>query len=70
MDLTDVRGLILYTDGVIEAGRDVLQGLERLRRAAGDADVQDAKDLLPRIVEASLAAPPHDDITMLAVTFG
>ena len=69
IDLTDVRGLILYTDGVIEAGRDIVEGLERLRRAAGDADVQNAKDLLPRIVEASLVAPPHDDITMLAVTF-
>jgi chemotaxis family two-component system sensor kinase Cph1 len=70
VDLTDARGLILYTDGVVEAGRDVLEGLERLRKTVEDPDVQDAKDLLPRIVEASLAAPPHDDIAMLAVKFG
>jgi serine phosphatase RsbU (regulator of sigma subunit) len=69
IDLTGVWGLILYTDGVIEAGRDILQGLERLRKALQDPGMQTAKNLLPRIVEASLAAPPHDDIAMLAVTF-
>jgi|SRR5579872_5469646 len=69
IDLTDVWRLILYTDGVIEAGRDVIKGLERLQSVLQDPTIAGAKDLLPRIVEASLVAPPHDDIAMLAVTF-
>lgn len=69
IDLTDVSRLFLYTDGVIEAGRDVIKGLERLQSVLEDPDIAGAKDLLPRVVEASLVAPPHDDIAVLAVTF-
>ncbi len=70
VDLTGAWGLILYSDGIVEAGRDIVQGLERLRNTLADPDAQHAKDLLARIVEQSLVAPPHDDIAMLAVTFG
>jgi serine phosphatase RsbU (regulator of sigma subunit) len=69
VDLTEVSRLILYTDGVIEAGRDIVKGLEHLRTALARADICNGPDLLPRLVEASLQAPPHDDIAMLAVTF-
>ena len=70
VDLTGAWGLFLYSDGVIEAGRDIVQGLERLRKAVEHPDTRGVKDLLPRLVEQSLVAPPHDDIAMLAVTFG
>lgn len=70
VDLTGAWGLILYTDGIIEADRDILRGLERLQKAVEDPELQRAKYLLPRVVEQSLTVPPHDDITMLAVRFG
>lgn len=69
VDLTGTWSLILYSDGIIEAGRDIVQGLERLQRAVENPDMQREKDILPRVVEQSLAVPPHDDIAMLAVTF-
>jgi serine phosphatase RsbU (regulator of sigma subunit) len=69
VNLTGVRALILYSDGVVEAGRDIVKGLARLQKAIEDPDVLNSKELLPGIIEASLDAPPHDDIAMLAVTF-
>jgi len=69
VDLTGVRALILYSDGVVEAGRDIVKGLARLRKAAEDPELLNSRELLPSIIEASLDAPPHDDIAMLAVTF-
>ena len=69
IDVASVARLILYTDGVIESGRDVIKGLERLESALQNPGIAGAKELLPRVVEATLVAKPHDDIAMLAVTF-
>jgi hypothetical protein len=70
IDLTGAWGLFLYTDGVVEAGRNIVEGLERLQKAVENPAMRGVTDLLPQVVERSLAAPPHDDIAMLAVTFG
>jgi serine phosphatase RsbU (regulator of sigma subunit) len=69
VDLTGAWSLILYSDGIVEAGRDIVKGLERLKKVVENQDLKLSKDLLPRLVEQSLVGPPHDDIAMLAVTF-
>jgi sigma-B regulation protein RsbU (phosphoserine phosphatase) len=66
------QGLFLYTDGVTEAenGREELFGEERLvaalRKAAGGAPEQVVRSILGEVRSFAEAAPPSDDIAMVA----
>lgn len=62
------QALVLYTDGVIEARRDVIGGLETLRDAAEDVGAYPAPYLARGISDRALAgAVRNDDSVVLVV---
>jgi PAS domain S-box-containing protein len=69
LDLDDVSRLLLYTDGLIEAGRDIIAGSARLRDAAGKIHRQNGEIFVREVVEDTLAHTPHDDVAVLGVRF-
>jgi len=60
--------MVLYTDGVIEHKRDIIDGERRLLQAASRAAHHEDPALeIQRLIFA--AAPPTDDVAILTVTF-
>lgn len=59
--------LVLYTDGLTESTRDVLQGEARLRAALADRSVLGAADIASAIRDAVVTTRALDDIALLAV---
>lgn len=60
--------LIIYTDGLIESTKDILQGLEDLARAASATASYPATSLARALVERQLAdAARHDDTLALVL---
>lgn len=59
--------LILYTDGLIEASKDILQGLERITRAAAETAQYPAPHLARALVERSLAGAMRRDDSLALV---
>jgi PAS domain S-box-containing protein len=58
--------VVFYTDGLVEAERDIRRGLERLREALRREDVKNAEDPALGIFEAVLAGLPiRDDVAIL-----
>ena len=59
--------LILYTDGLIEASKDILLGLERITRAAGETAQYPAPHLARALVERSLSGAMRRDDSLALV---
>ena len=60
--------LFTYTDGLLEATRDIAGAEQRLRQAAVDTKDLAAADALTRIVDRVLSGTPHeDDVAVLMV---
>ncbi len=63
--------LVLFTDGLIEATRDVEEGYRRLHAAVGDAGVMAAENPARALVEHVLGGrPATDDIAVLVAQVG
>jgi serine phosphatase RsbU (regulator of sigma subunit)/anti-sigma regulatory factor (Ser/Thr protein kinase) len=59
--------LILYTDGLIEASKDIIVGLERITRAASETAQYPAPHLARALVERSLAGAMRRDDSLALV---
>ena len=60
--------LVLYTDGLTEASRNIFDGEARLRRMMADPQVLDCDDPARAIATTSLSQV-HDDVALLVVQF-
>jgi anti-sigma regulatory factor (Ser/Thr protein kinase) len=69
VDLTLGRGdtLVLYTDGLIEAGKDILLGLDRITKAAAETAQYPAPHLARALVERSLSGAMRRDDSLALV---
>lgn len=65
MDRSDT--LILYTDGLIEASKDILLGLDRITRAAAETAEYPAPHLARALVERSLSGAMRRDDSLALV---
>ncbi len=59
--------LVLYTDGLIEATKDIVVGLERITRAAGETARYPAPHLARALVERSLSGAMRRDDSLALV---
>ncbi|MFN2450116.1 MAG: SpoIIE family protein phosphatase [Candidatus Baltobacteraceae bacterium] len=59
--------LVLYTDGLTEATRDMLAGEERLRKAVMNQDVLEAPNVALAIHDAVLKDGARDDVAVMTV---
>ncbi|GAC1596228.1 MAG: hypothetical protein NVS3B28_27700 [Candidatus Velthaea sp.] len=59
--------IVLYTDGLTEATRDILEGERRLRAAVASADVRASPDVAKAIHDACLKVEAPDDVALLVV---
>lgn len=66
-ELEHNQALILYTDGVIEATRDVVRGIEDLKTAASEVASYPARYLARSIVERALAGAARRDDSLALV---
>ncbi|GAC1548520.1 MAG: hypothetical protein NVS3B16_21500 [Vulcanimicrobiaceae bacterium] len=63
--------IVFYTDGLVEATRDIVEGQRRLSQAVADRTVVDGAGPARAIVEAVLAGgDASDDIAVLVATIG
>lgn len=69
VSLADVSRLVLYTDGLIETGRDIDDGLTRLAAAVARSHSTKRGKFLPELIAGTTVARPQDDLALLAVTF-
>ena len=69
VELTLGRGdtLVLYTDGLIEATKDIVSGLERITRAAAETAQYPAPHLARALVERSLSGAMRRDDSLALV---
>ncbi|HWL38556.1 MAG TPA: SpoIIE family protein phosphatase [Frankiaceae bacterium] len=64
----DVRdALVLYTDGLVEAGKDILAGMDALVRHAADVAHLPASDLAAELVRRALEGAARRDDTLALV---
>jgi GAF domain-containing protein len=61
--------LLLYTDGLTESTRDILEGERRVREALADPRIAGAPDVARALHDAVLSEGAHDDVALLAVSF-
>ena len=59
--------LVLYTDGLVEATKDILEGLDALAEAAAEAAGYPAGPLARALVERSLAGAMRNDDSLALV---
>ena len=67
--LPEAALLVLYTDGLIEATRNIVEGEQRLRLALARADVFDARESAAAIREA-VVSETKDDVAILTLRIG
>ncbi|HEX2038715.1 MAG TPA: SpoIIE family protein phosphatase [Acidimicrobiales bacterium] len=65
--LADGDALVLYTDGLVEARKDLLEGMETLARNAGVLGSIDADRLAVGLLERSLAGAARRDDSLVLV---
>jgi PAS domain S-box-containing protein len=65
-DLSDADLLVLYTDGLIESQRDILEGERKLRAALGRVDLAQTPDVATFLVR-KLVTKAIDDLAILVV---
>ena len=68
MTLSDRSLLVLYTDGLTESTRDIIEGERRLHAALNDARVLEAAEVAGAIRDVVLEQA-HDDVAILTVRF-
>ncbi len=68
-DLGGARMLVLYTDGLVEATRDVLAGYRRLREVVQTQALLHTHDPARFIEESCLTDRSDDDVAVLTVSF-
>lgn len=68
--LEDAHLLLLYTDGLIEATRDVAFGERRLQEIASSQAILYIRDAARFVCEACLPLRAQDDTAVLSVSFG
>jgi PAS domain S-box-containing protein len=68
IDVEDDMMVVLYTDGVIEAKRDILAGLEELQRTVAESD-SPSSDAAHAIFDTMLEDDSSDDVAIMTVTF-
>jgi PAS domain S-box-containing protein len=61
------ESLVLYTDGLIEARKDILEGMDALVRHASDVSQLPAADFANQLVERALAGADRRDDTLALV---
>lgn len=61
------ESLVLYTDGLIEARKDILEGMDALVRHASDVSQLPAADFANQLVERALAGAERRDDTLALV---
>jgi PAS domain S-box-containing protein len=61
--------LVLFTDGLTEANRDLVEGERRLRAAVADPSLAAADRPAAALAEAVLPGAASDDVAVLAVAF-
>jgi serine phosphatase RsbU (regulator of sigma subunit) len=61
--------MVFYTDGLVEQGDDVSDGMSRLKRSVPDSTV-DLEAVCDRVLEPIGRSQATDDIALLAVRFG
>src|ERR1700730_7066832 len=59
--------LVLYTDGLIESTRDLVEGERRVWEALGDPAVTGAADPAKALHDAVLLSGSHDDVAILTI---
>src|SRR5579884_3305622 len=69
LSLAGVRRIVLYTDGLIEAGRNIVDGMDTLRGSVGRMRDRPITNLPEALVEQLHAAGANDDVAVLAVDF-
>lgn len=70
MSLVDARLLVLFTDGLVESTRNILEGERQLRAVLSSDAVLYTRNPSLLICEACIASGAHDDAAILAVRFG
>ena len=69
VDITDAKLLVLYTDGLVEARHDVLDGLQRLYDVVNSEAVLHTHSPARFIEESCLGRASDDDVAILTVAF-
>lgn len=67
LSLQGARALVLYTDGLLEASRDLVHGMQQLQDVVRSGIHKD--DLALHIIESWKPAPVEDDVAVLTVSF-
>lgn len=62
--------LVLHTDGLTEAERDVIEGERRLRAILADPGLLEVTDVALAIQARMLRGAPHDDVAILVMRAG
>jgi serine phosphatase RsbU (regulator of sigma subunit) len=62
--------LVLYTDGLIESTRDILEGESRLRAELAQRRIGEASNAARALHDAVLAGGASDDVAILTVSLG
>ncbi len=69
VDISDAKLLVLYTDGLVEAGHDVLDGFRRLHEVVNSDAVLHTHSPARFIEESCLGGAADDDVAILTVAF-
>lgn len=69
ISLSDAALLVCYTDGLIEASRDLLEGEQRLREAVRRCAALEIERPASVLLRAVIDAAPADDIAILTLAF-
>lgn len=62
--------LVFFTDGLVEATRDIFEGHRRLHAAMADENVAACKNTAQALVEHVLGGPATDDVAVLVAEIG
>ena len=69
VDLRQVTRLVVYSDGLIDRGGDVIGGIRSLRTTALSFGSWAGAPLAAKLVERALELSPRGDVTAMVVTF-
>lgn len=67
LHLDGVRALVLYTDGLVEASHNLVDGMTQLEQRVTEG--RDAPDLAMHILDSWTPPPVQDDVAILAIRF-
>lgn len=64
-DISDARAVVLYTDGLVEASQNLLDGMQQLQERACRGI--ESENLAEYLLDAWTPRPQHDDVAILVV---